>query len=212
MASTSSSSQQHSACGQKDENMSRSNIAFNVAAPMLAAWACVSLSAPAFGGPDFRTRSCEVRPTCTILVAAPNRCEDILDWTGSCHGGFAQGVGAVHYADATAAFGWYQKGRLTGTVVWHRNGLLASPGEYLTQVISLNNDGVAVGSNLACSWDEDADRPFKRDREERLCVDMTEHFGTRALSHDVWKAFAKRMTEQLAGPRRPQIRAAAKAN
>lgn len=148
-------------------------------------------------GPDMRTRSCEVRPQCAMLVPPTTRCEKILDWTGSCSGGFAEGVGAAHFLDATATYGRYRNGRLTGSFIWHRNGLLSSPGEYPTQLVTLDKNGYAAGVPQSCAWDEEGDRLFKRDPHERACGEFAAVLGENAFSPQIWKIFARRMTAQL---------------
>ena len=158
------------------------------------------MSAPPAWSQDPRTQACEVRPHCALLVSPTARCESILDWTGSCSGGFAQGPGAVHYPDATATFGFHKAGRLTGSFVWHRNGLATAIAQYQTQLVSLDAAGNSVGAILTCTWDEESDSLIERDRTDRKCIEAAAQLGAQAFSPAIWRTFARRMTARWRVP------------
>ena len=148
---------------------------------------------------DLRTQACQVRPHCAVLVSPTARCESILDWVGQCSGGFAQGPGAVHYADATATYGVHNQGRLTGAFVWHRNGIATAIGQYETQLVSLDAAGNSDGAILACTWDEESER-LVGDRTDSKCIQAAAQLGAQAFSPAIWRTFAKRMTARLRTP------------
>ena len=160
------------------------------------------LSAPPVWSKDQRTQACEVRPHCALLVSPTGRCESILDWTGSCSGGFAQGRGAVHYPDATATYGFHKAGRLTGSFVWHRNGLATVIAQYQTQLVSLDAAGNSDGAILACTWDEESEGLVERDRTDRRCIEAAVQLGAQAFSPTIWRTFAKRMAARRKAPAR----------
>ena len=166
----------------------------------LALALCAVSSAPPVGAQDRRTQACEVRPQCTLLVSPTARCESIVDWTGQCTGGFAQGLGAVHYPDATATYGFHKQGRLTGSFVWHTNGIATAIGQYQTQLVSLDAAGNSDGPILACHWDEESESLVERDRTDRKCIEAATQLGARAFSPEIWRTFAKRMTARLRVP------------
>ena len=160
------------------------------------------LSAPPVWSQDLRTQACEVRPHCALLVSRTARCENILDWTGSCSGGFAQGPGAVHYPDATATYGFHKAGRLTGSFVWHRNGLATAIAQYQTQLVSLDAAGNSDGPILTCTWDEEGESLVERDRTDRQCSAVAGQLGAQAFSPAIWRTFARRMTARWKAPAR----------
>lgn len=160
------------------------------------------LSAPAVRSQDLRTQACEVRPHCALLTPPAARCENILDWTGSCSGGLAQGPGAVHYPDATAIYGFHKAGRLTGTFVWHHNGLATAIGQYQTQLVSLDAAGNSDGAILTCTWDEESESLVERDRTDRKCSEVAVQLGAQAFSPEIWRTFSRRMTARGKAPSR----------
>ena len=178
------------------------DLAFSSIRLLALALSAILSSTPAVSR-DLRTQACEVRPNCKLLVSPTARCESIMDWTGSCSGGFAQGPGAVHYPDATATYGFHQQGRLTGSFVWHRNGLATAIAQYQTQLVSLDAQGNSDSALLACTWDEESESLVERDRSDRKCIEAAAQLGAQAFSPDIWRTFARRMTARWKTPRPP---------
>lgn len=177
---------------------------------MIALVLLAMLSAPAVRSQDLRTQACEVRPHCALMMSPTTRCESILDWTGSCSGGFAQGPGAVHYLDATATYGLHKGGRLTGSFVWHRNGLSTAIAQYQTQLVSLDAAGNSNGAILTCTWDEESESLVERDRTDRQCSEVAGQLGAQAFSPEIWRTFARRMTARWKAPAQTPANATAR--
>jgi hypothetical protein len=152
-----------------------------------------------------RTQACEVRPGCVLYTQRMDRCEAVLDWSGSCTAGLVHGKGATFHADGTAHYGWFEKGRLTGSFVWHQNGLITRIGEYQTQVVTLDASGNSDGTLAVCSWDEWDEQLVARDASYRVCQRVAGVLGLQAFSSSLWRQVARTLSARTA-PQPPSVR------
>jgi hypothetical protein len=159
-------------------------------------------SAPAFASPPV-PRSCEVRPGCKVQVHERASCTEIVGWMGQCSGGFAQGLGSLHFMRGTAIVSRYSQGQPTGELVWHENGMPAQLGGYDTRLMSIDAKGEVHPLVVDCSWDYERNEVKSSQRGDDRCERSASLLGHAAFSPLIWRSFAKAMLDEMAARKAP---------